>query len=98
MVFILFLYQHGWHVEGVTIIESVLCTRQGDPFGSPLFVLAHYQTFLETIARAPNRVFPSLANDTHIMGPLNEVTHVYDHFSTQLTLVGLRVKVSKCKL
>ncbi len=24
-------YQHGWHVEGVTIIESSLGIRQGDP-------------------------------------------------------------------
>jgi len=35
-------YQHGWHVEGVTTIESFLNTRQGDPLGSPLFTLAHY--------------------------------------------------------
>jgi hypothetical protein len=48
--------------------------------------------------RDPNYVFPSLANDTHIMGPLSEITHAFDHLLTQLTLVGLKVKVSKCKL
>jgi hypothetical protein len=32
------------------------------------------------------------------MGPLSEVTPTFDHLSTQLALVGLRVKVSKCKL
>ncbi len=48
-----FHYQHGWHVEGVTIIESSLSMRQGDPLGGPLFILAHYQTFLETIVWAP---------------------------------------------
>jgi hypothetical protein len=37
-------------------------------------------------------------NDTHIVGPLNEITHIFYHLSTQLALVGLRVKVSKCKL
>jgi hypothetical protein len=37
-------------------------------------------------------------NDTHIMGPMNGITHVFDYLSTQLALVGLRVKVSKCKL
>jgi hypothetical protein len=31
------------------------------------------------------------------MGPMSEITHTFDHLSTQLTLVGLRVKVSKCK-
>jgi hypothetical protein len=36
-------------------------------------------------------------NNTHIMGPLSEITHTFDHLSTQLALVGLKVKVSKCK-
>jgi hypothetical protein len=35
-------YQHGQHVEGVTIIESSFGTKQGDPLGGPLFDLAHY--------------------------------------------------------
>jgi hypothetical protein len=42
-------YQHGQQVEGVNIIESFLTTKQGDTLGSPLFTLAHYQIFLETI-------------------------------------------------
>jgi len=29
---------------------------------------------------------------------MNEITCTFDHLSTQLALVGLRVKVSKCKL
>jgi hypothetical protein len=37
-----FYYQHGRHVEGVTIIESSSCTKQGDPLGGLLFVFAHY--------------------------------------------------------
>jgi hypothetical protein len=37
-------------------------------------------------------------DDTHIMGPMNEITHVFDHLLTQLALVGLKVKVLKCKL
>jgi hypothetical protein len=32
------------------------------------------------------------------MGPLNEISRVFDHLSTQLALVGLKVKVSNCKL
>jgi hypothetical protein len=43
-------YQCGWHVEGVIIIESYLSTRQGDPLGGPLFVLAHYRVSVEIIA------------------------------------------------
>jgi len=33
-----FYYQHGWHVEGVTIIESFLGTKHGNLLGGPLFV------------------------------------------------------------
>jgi len=36
-------------------------------------------------------------DDTHIVGPMNEITHAFDHISTQLALVELRVKMSKCK-
>jgi hypothetical protein len=46
----------------------------------------------------PNYVFPSLVDNIHIMGPLSVITHTFDHLSTQLTLVGFRVKMSKCKL
>jgi len=34
---------------------------------------------------------------THIVGPMNEIIRAFDHVSTQLALVGLRVKVAKCK-
>jgi hypothetical protein len=84
-------------VEGVTTIESFSSTRQGDPLKGFLFALAHYQAFLETIAQAPNYNFPSLADDTHIVEPMNEITYAFDHLLTQLTIVGLKVKVLKCK-
>jgi hypothetical protein len=97
-----FHYQHGRQVEGVTIIESSLSTRHGDPLGDPLggplFALTHYLTFLKTITRAPNYIFPSLVDHTHIVRPVNEIIHVFDHLLTQLTLVGLRFKASKFKL
>ncbi len=84
-------------MEGVTVIESFSNTRQGDRLKDSLFALAHYQALLKTIAQAPNYVFPSLMDDTHIVGPMNEITYAFDHLLTQLALVGFRVKVSKCK-
>jgi hypothetical protein len=36
--------------EGVTIIKSSSSIKQVDPLKGLLFALAHYQTFLETIA------------------------------------------------
>ncbi len=47
---------------------------------------------------SPSYIFPSLVDNTHIMGFLNEITYVFYHCSTQLAIVGLRVEVSKCKL
>jgi hypothetical protein len=85
-------------VEKVTIIELSSSTKQGDPLEGLLFALAHYWTFLKTIAQAFNYIFPSLVDDTHIVGPLSEITFTFDHLSTQLTLVGFKVKVLKCKL
>jgi hypothetical protein len=77
-----FYYQHGRHVEGVTIIESFSGMRQSDPLKSLLFVLAHYRTFVETISWALNYVFPSLVDNTHIVGPVTKITYAFDHFST----------------
>jgi hypothetical protein len=71
--------------------------RQGDPLEDILFVFAHYWTLLKTIVWALNYVFPSLVDDTYIVGPMSEITCAFDHLLTQLALVGLKVKVSKCK-
>ncbi len=84
-------------MKGITIIESFSSMKQGDPLRGLLLVLAHYQIILKTIAQAPSCVFPSLVNDTNIVGPMNEIIHTFDHLSTQLALIGLKVKVSKCK-
>jgi hypothetical protein len=91
-------FQHGQHEKGVIIIESFLGMKQGDPLGGHLFALAHCRAFLKIITQAPKFVFPSLMDDTHIMGTVNEFVLIFYHLSTQLALVGLRVKVSTCKL
>jgi hypothetical protein len=44
-------------------------------FPSPL------SNILETIA-SPSYVFPSLADNTHVMGPLSEIIPTFDHLST----------------
>jgi hypothetical protein len=85
-------------VEGVTIIESSSNMSQGDPLEGHLFALAHYRALLKTIAWTSNYIFLSLVNSTHIMRPMSEITCTFDHLSTQLALVRLKVKMSKCKL
>jgi hypothetical protein len=69
-------------VEKVTIIDSSLSTKQGDPLKGSLFALAHNWTFLKTIMQALNYVFPSLTNDTHTMGPLSEIICAFDYLLT----------------
>jgi hypothetical protein len=75
-----FYYQHGQHEEGVTIIESSSGTRQGDFLRSTLFALAHYQALLKTIVQTFSYLFPSLVDDTHIVGPMNEIIFAFDLF------------------
>jgi len=56
--------------------------KYSDPLKGPLFVLAHYQILLKAIAQTPNYVFPSLVNNTHIVGPMSEIVPAFDHLST----------------
>ncbi len=91
-------HQNEQHVEGAMIIESSLGTRQCDSLKGPLFTLAHYWALLETITWASSYIFPSLLDNIHIVEPMSEITHAFEHLLTQLAFVGLKVKVSKCKL
>jgi hypothetical protein len=60
--------------------------KQGDPLEGFLFALAHYWTLLETIVWAPNYVFPSLVDDTHIMGLMSKIVLAFDHLLIQISL------------
>jgi hypothetical protein len=44
--------------------------------------LAHYWTFLQTIAWTFNCVFPSLANNSHIVHPTSKIVFAFYHLST----------------
>jgi hypothetical protein len=98
MVLILFFITNmGGMWRGSPLLNH-LHVRHGDPLGGLLFVLAHYWVLLKTITWVPNYSFPSLADDTHIAGPISEINHAFNHLSIQLALIGLKVKVSKYKL
>jgi hypothetical protein len=51
------------------VISSEFGTRQGDPLGGVLFALVHFCALRPTAITHPACVFPSLANDTHIVDP-----------------------------
>jgi hypothetical protein len=62
-------YNHHNRENKVTIIPFARGTYQGDPLRGALFVLAHFRT-LHSIANCfPSCLFPSIASDTHIIGP-----------------------------
>jgi len=43
--------------------------HQGDPLGGALFALAHLKALRSTTNHFPYCLFPSIANDIHIIGP-----------------------------
>jgi hypothetical protein len=45
----------------------------GDPLGEVLFTLIHLHIFFPIVIAHPTCVFPSLANDTHIVGLVLDV-------------------------
>ena len=82
--------------EVVVEIESATGTRQGDPLGGVLFALGHQQALRATAATFPDCAFPSVADDTHIVGPPARVVEAFSHFVVQLALLGLSVQPPKC--
>jgi hypothetical protein len=82
MFILFFTTSMGNMSRGFIVIESSSGTKQGGPLNGHLFDLTHYCTFLGTITWTPNCVFPSLMDDTHILGPMNEVIFNFDHLST----------------
>jgi len=63
--------------------------RRSFIYFGPLFIIPrnHYMS--------PQLCLSILANDTHIVG---KIIPTFDHLLTRLAIVGLKVKVSKCKL
>ena len=81
---------------GMVELESATGTRQGDPLGGVLFALGHQQALRATAAAFPDCAFPSVADDTHVVGPPARVVEAFSHFVSQLASLGLRVQPSKC--
>jgi hypothetical protein len=61
-----------------------------------LFALTHLCTFHPTATTHPTCVFPSLANDTHIVGPTSYVLLIFLQLQEEFGALGLLVQSSKC--
>ncbi len=74
------------------IISSKFGTRQGDPLGGLLFTLAHLCILCPIATTHPTFVFPSLANDTHIVGLALDELLGFLQLQKEFKALGLLVK------
>ena len=79
-------------------VASSTGTRQGDPLGGPLFMLGHSRALKAVSAKFPEVLFPSLADDTHILGPGHLVGPAFTCFRDELAKLNLSVKTDKCEI
>jgi len=87
------LFYGHCNCEGdVIIIPSTMGTRQGDLGGGELFALAHFNVLRSITNHFPSCLFPSIVNDTHIIGPLSILSFAYEHFQTKLCAIRLSIQ------
>ncbi|KAL2650793.1 hypothetical protein R1flu_018921 [Riccia fluitans] len=68
----------------------------GDSLGGALFALGHLRALRATVLQHPNCIFPSYADDTHIVGPVDQVLLAFHTLQDQLASVGLTIQPAKC--
>lgn len=59
----------GGYEEVVVEIECTTRTHQGDSSGGVLFALGREHALRATTAAFPDCAFPSIADETHALGP-----------------------------
>jgi len=84
------------HEGDVTIIPFAMEIHQSDPLGGALFTLAHFKVLCSITTHFPSCLFPSIANDTHIISPPSIISSAYEHFQTELCAIGLFIQLKKC--
>ncbi|KAL2620254.1 hypothetical protein R1flu_000459 [Riccia fluitans] len=89
-------FSHCSREDEVTLFSSESGTRQGDPLDGALFALAHLRALRTTASEHLLCLFPSLADDTHIVGPPEAVVPAFHTLEGHLLVVGLTVQSTKC--
>ncbi len=73
-------YNHcNWECD-VIVIPFAMGTHQGDPVRRALFILVHFKVLCFTSNHFPFCLFPSIANDIHIIDPLSIISFTFEHF------------------
>ncbi len=86
-------YSHRNNEGDVTIIPSAMGTRQGDHLRGALFALARFRALHSITSHFLSYLFPSIVDDTHIIGPLSIVSSTYEHFQTELHVISLSIQL-----
>jgi hypothetical protein len=95
-------YNHHNRENDVTITPFTMGTYQGDLGGGcwggwgTLFALAHFRVLCSTVSHFPFCLFPSIVDDTYIIGPPSIVSSIYEHFQIELRATGFSIQPQKC--
>jgi hypothetical protein len=71
-------------------------TCQNDPLRGALFALGHFRALHFIASCFPYCLFPSIINETHIIGPPLIISSAYEHFKIKFRVIGLFIKLLKC--
>ncbi|KAL2653691.1 hypothetical protein R1flu_021819 [Riccia fluitans] len=88
-------FSHCFREDEVSLLSSESSTRQEDPLGGALFALAHLRALRIVASEHPLCLFPSLADDTHIVGPLESVVAAFHGLEGHLLAMGLAIQPTK---
>ena len=91
------LYSNLSPPYGCHVLSSTNGTRQGDPLGGPLFALAHSRAIRAVAQEFPQLLFPSIADDTHVVGPPELLRQALPSLEAHFLRIGLRVNRGKCR-
>jgi hypothetical protein len=89
--FPLFYNHHNREVDVVVVIPYAMGLHQGDPLRGALFALAHLKALHSIVNFFPSCLFPSITDDTNIIGPPSIVLSTYEHFQIKLRAIGLSI-------
>lgn len=76
----LLFYSHYNHEGDVIIILFAMGIYQGHPLGKGLFTLAHFRALHSIVNCFHSYIFPSIVDDTNIIGPPSIVPSTCEHF------------------
>ncbi len=57
-----------------------------------LIFFTHFRALDFIVSNFPSCLFPSIVDDTHIIGPFSIVSFAYEHFQTELCVIGLFIQ------